>query len=208
MKTLFLFALLAITISLVGCKSRQADPQPVDNVKLGQELLNRKAKQLWGKWLIQDAAIAWKPYNPYFTELGISRDTVLHNLATLTIPEVTPVITNLSPQSYNYTFETELAGTLSYGSESYPVYLSLMTYVDFPNTDTNLDSHVVWIRLQNYKRTAPGLFTTDETNYFRKLGFFHTMFQRQASSTDTIVKWLGTGSVSALGLNEVTLVKQ
>ncbi|MCK8493280.1 hypothetical protein M0L20_15540 [Spirosoma sp. RP8] len=208
MKKHLLIVLVSTVFGLSACKKEAELTPPVDNVQLGQTLLTKRAGQLTGKWLIDETSIAWKRFNPYFVELGITQDTVLRNLATLTISSPTQITHALSPQ-YIYDFKTELVCQLDYGGKSYPVYLTLSTAVDGKNTLSNVDSSPVRMSLWSY---PAGAYNTPipDTNalLFRKLGFFHTTFEEKEGNNSSSRRWYGYSSESALGLQEVKLTKQ
>lgn len=198
MRTSLFTIIVLSTLCFCQCKPDQQATPVVHEEQATRALLTNEVNQLVGKWRIQESTIEPRQFNPYQTELAISKDTVLRDLATLTI-QPAPT-TNRLTQGWPSSSYTELEGTLDYGGRSYPVYISLV----IPDEVTGTRNGV--IKLWNF---LPGNFKPEaEAVLFKKLGFFHTDFTLAAPSDSSVMHWRGTGQVSSIGLTHVKFIKQ
>ncbi|SOD91905.1 hypothetical protein [Spirosoma fluviale] len=196
-KSLFVITILS-TLCFFQCTPDQPATSVINKEQAARTLLDNEVNQLVGKWRIQESIVEPRQFNPYQVELAIVKDTVLRDLATLTIrPAAT---TNRLTQGWPSSHYTGLDGTLDYGSKSYPIYINLVIPDEVTSTGRGI------VKLFNF---LPGTFEPEaEAILFKKLGFFHTDFTLTTPSDSSVMHWRDTGQVSSIGLTQVKLIKQ
>ena len=109
--------LLAISFFLIQCKSAP-EPQPTLDER-ATALITVLRPRVTGTWQISTAQIKRRELGYFQVDPGITQDTVLRNLATLTL---SPASVNNKRLPKEYGPVLELEGTVAYGGKTYPIY--------------------------------------------------------------------------------------
>jgi hypothetical protein len=117
--------LLGLTYSLTNC-SQRLDPVPkLDYDQASRELMQTLAPQVVGTWTLRQVQVSFQPYNPHHALLPLRGDTLLQNLATLTLAAAkTPRNARVDARY------PEFEGQLHFRGHDYPVYLQLLASPD------------------------------------------------------------------------------
>ena len=119
MKT-FLLALLLGTGALFSQCAKTSEPAPKVNYdQKSAEIVQAVSPALVGDWTLRRVHITAQPYNVGQRELGIVRDTVFENFATLSIQQAPSGRSIPDPRYAKFT------GFLHYRTKTYPIQFEL-----------------------------------------------------------------------------------
>jgi hypothetical protein len=123
MRFLLSTALLGFACSLTNC-SREATPAPkVDYDQASCALMQTLAPQVVGTWTLRQVQVSFQPRGYGHALVPLRGDTLLQNLATLTLAAAkTP---RRVPADARY---PEFEGQLRFRGQDYPVYLQLRAH--------------------------------------------------------------------------------
>ena len=125
MRLLLPAVLLGIAYSLTNC-SQRSDPAPkLDYNQASRELMQILAPQVVGTWTLCQVQVSFQPYNPHHALLPLRGDTLLQNLATLTLAAAKTPRSARADARY-----PEFEGQLHFRGHDYPIYLQLLAYPD------------------------------------------------------------------------------
>jgi hypothetical protein len=117
--------LLGLTCSLTNC-SQRSDPAPkLDYDQASRELMQTLAPQVVGTWTLRQVQVSFQSYNPHHALLPLRGDTLLQNLATLTLVAAKTPRNARADARY-----PEFEGQLYFRGHDYPVYLQLLASPD------------------------------------------------------------------------------
>lgn len=176
MKNIFLFF---IPILFISCKKdvEVGKEEKVDWNKSSIILMNELRPKLYGSWKIEQMHIT--PYAPNTSEIGIFKDTLLNNVAELTINQVNNV-------GY-YEKGNDVTGTLKFKTKSYPVGFRMLPTGE--QIFQNKGAHV--FALFEYRFPVGTHLTEPEENYLYNLTLINDTFEIEMSKDGKMMTWRG-----------------
>ncbi|MBO3273016.1 hypothetical protein F1C16_13070 [Hymenobacter sp. NBH84] len=121
MKPFLRFALFAASLCFMQCTQEEATPT-IDYDQKSIELMNQLTPQIVGEWSLQRVSIKRQSHNGSQAEIGIKRDTVLQNLAILSIRQA--AVPRSNPK---YLRHPDFDCTIQYKDKTYPLSFSLLS---------------------------------------------------------------------------------
>ena len=116
---------LGLACSLTNC-SREAAPAPkLDYDQASRELMQTLAPQVVGTWTLRQVQVSFQPYGYGHALVPLRGDTLLQNLATLTLAAAQTPRSARADARY-----PEFEGQLHFRGQDYPIYLQLLAYPD------------------------------------------------------------------------------
>ncbi len=119
MKAFRLSLLLAIGALFSQCAKKSGPVPKVDYDRRSAEIVQAVSPAVVGDWTLRQVHVTAQPYNSGQRELGIVRDTIFENFATLTIQ---PAPSGRSIPDPRY---AKFTGFLHYRTKTYPIQFEL-----------------------------------------------------------------------------------
>jgi hypothetical protein len=128
MRNRFLLYLLPVSLLFSQCsKDKQEDAAPIINYDQASiALMEKLAPQVVGDWELRQVNVKIQSHNWGQKQLGLTRDTVFQNLATMTIR--TAAVPRANPRDARY---PDFEGSITYKSKTYPIYFKLMANAEY-----------------------------------------------------------------------------
>ncbi len=181
MKILFLS--LIISFYFVQCVSSGFDPVPtIDESSV--QLMNKLKPQIEGVWEVRQAQINHKELGYFQSSPGITKDTLLQYLATVTL-RLASGPNQRTPLDSRY---GEFSGTVQFRNKTYPVYGLLSAG---PNRLNNQQRLQGYLGLQFDFPVGDVHLTSPEEDYLRGIGLINDTFAVEIISDRPIMMWRG-----------------
>ncbi len=193
MKIKYLLCFFAFAI-LCACNKKDvlvSDPK-VDFNSASVKLMDSIRPALYGTWQMQEVKVV--PFQTSVGEIGIYKDTVLKNLATLTINHIDYNTNEL------YRRQNDVTGTLTFGSKTYPVGFTM-------NASANRIYHKTGPQvfgLFEYRFPSGLHITEKEEMYLIYLTLIGENFEMQLSDDGKSMQWKGLNRA----IKNIQLVKK
>jgi hypothetical protein len=121
MRFLLPIVLLGLACSLTNC-SQRSDPAPkLDYDQASRELMQTLAPQVVGTWTLRQVQVSFQPRGSGHPLVPLRGDTLLQNLATLTLAAAKTPRSARADARY-----PEFEGHLHFRGQDYPIYLQLL----------------------------------------------------------------------------------
>ena len=176
MRNIIVFVILVLSIS---CKKSPevSKEKKVDWNKSSILLMNDLRPKLYGSWKIEELHVT--PYAPNTSEIGIFKDTLLNNVAELTISQVN--------NTGYYEKGNDVTGFLKFKTKSYPVGFRMLPTSDyiFENKGPQV------FALFEYRFPVGSHLTEPEEDYLRNLTLINTNFEIEISEDGKVMTWKG-----------------
>lgn len=187
-------ALLGLACSLTNC-SREATPTPkLDYDQASRELMQTLAPQVAGTWTLRQVQVSYQPRGYGHALVPLRGDTLLQNLATLTLTVAkTPRNT---PADARY---PEFEGQLRFRGQDYPVYLQLRAH---PTQIVNQQGPQALFLLEtNYPAGSRQRDAGEE--WLTNLGLLNDNYSLEVVAGQPLMHWRGLNR----GVSRIDLVK-
>jgi hypothetical protein len=186
--------LLGLTCSLTNC-SQRLDPAPkLDYDQASRELMQTLAPQVVGTWTLRQVQVSFQPYNPHHALLPLRGDTLLQNLATLTLAAAKTPRSARADARY-----PEFEGQLHFRGHDYPVYLQLLAYPDQVVNHQGPQAH--FLLETNYPVGSRQRDAGEE--WLTNLGLLYDNYTLELVAGQPLMHWRGLNR----GVSRIDLVK-
>lgn len=194
MKTHFLF--IGIISLLFGqCTQPESAAPKIDFDKESVKLMSGIAPKLIGKWTMQEVAIRYKKGDYYQNQAQITKDTVLENIATLTINPVSKSRYD-PPQAKHPEFE----GSIQYGTKTYPIYFSLLASAGRIVNKTGPQASFLF----EYNFPIGSHLVEPEEAYLKNVGIVNDNYSVEIVDGQPVMIWRGANR----GVDQIRLVRK
>lgn len=195
MKALSLSLLLATGALFTQCAKTSPEVAPkVDYDRKSAEIVQALSPSLPGTWQLRRLYIKAQPHNTGQKELGLVRDTIFQDFATLSIQPAPSGSTIPDPRYANF------SGFLHFRTKTYPVQFRLGASPERLVYDKGPEGTFV----MKYGPAAPGTRPTEpEEQYLTYLGFLNENFSVEVVSGQPTMTWRGLSR----GIDKIELVK-
>jgi hypothetical protein len=186
--------LLGLACSLTNC-SREAAPAPkLDYDQASRELMQTLAPQVVGTWTLRQVQVSFQPRGYGHALVPLRGDTLLQNLATLTLAAAkTP---RNAPADARY---PEFEGQLRFRGQAYPVYLQLRAH---PTRIVDQQGPQALFLLEtNYPAGSRQRDAGEE--WLTNLGLLDDNYSLEVVAGQTLMHWRGLNR----GVSRIDLVK-
>lgn len=202
MKNYIRLSLLATTLCFTQCTKEEATPAKTGTVakpavNYDQEsikLMNKLVPHMLGDWSLQRVHIKRQPYNFSQTEIGIERDTVLQELAVLSIRQAAVPRTN--PKDLRH---PDFDCTIHYKGKSYPMAFWLLANAEHVFNNTGPQASF----LLRYNFPTGTRFPETEEKYLDSIGLVDNFFVETTADPNTMT-WRGLNR----GIDKIELQKR
>ncbi|GAB3808643.1 hypothetical protein GCM10028819_48130 [Spirosoma humi] len=194
MKAYFLF--IGISSLLLGqCTQPESAPPKIDFDKESVKLMSEVAPKLIGQWTMQEVAIRYRKNDYYQSQAQITKDTVLKNIATLTINAVSASRFD-PPQAKHPEFE----GHIQYGTRTYPIYFYLLASAGRIVNKTGPQASFLF----EYNFPNGSHLVEPEEAYLKNVGIVNDNFSVEVIDGQPVMIWRGGNQ----GVDQIRLVKK
>jgi hypothetical protein len=197
MKYYSLFLLIAVGFGLVQCTLSGPPPDPprIDYDKESIKLMSELTPQVAGTWNLRQVQIKRQSFNGPQAQLGILKDTVFQNLATLVLYPATK--SRSIPRDYRY---AEFEGTIQYSGKTYPVYFYLVANASWVVKKTGPQAFFLF----DYNFSDGWHQTEVEERFLSDLGLVGDNFLLETTINQPRMIWRGLNR----GVSQIDLQKQ
>jgi len=193
-------SILATTLCFAQCTKEEATPAKTGTapaVNYNQEtikLMNQLTPQMVGDWSLQRVHIKRQLYNVSQSEAGIKRDTVLQELAVLSIRQA--AVSRITPKDPRY---PDFECTIRYKGKAYPMYFSLLANAERVIGNTGPQAFF----LLQYDFPAGTRFPEAEETYLESIGLVDN-FSVETTADPNTMTWRGLNQ----GVEKIELRKR
>ncbi|NVO86180.1 hypothetical protein [Hymenobacter terrestris] len=187
---------LLATVALFAQCAKTAGPAPTPRVDYDQksaEIVQALSPSVPGNWQLRGLYIKAQSYNTGQKELGLVRDTVFQDFATLSIQ---PAPSGRSIPDPRY---ASFSGLLHFRTKTYPVRFEVSASPDRLINDRGPQGTFV----MKYNFPAGSHLTEPEEQYLTYLGFINENFSLDVVSGQPTMTWRGLSR----GIDRIELVK-
>lgn len=178
-----LFFSLAVCLCFIRCES--ADSEPALSIdELSIQLMKELKPQIEGQWEVQQVQINRKELGYFQSPPGITKDTLLQYLATVSLQSASGP-NQRTPEDSRY---GEFTGTVQFRNKLYPIYGRLMAG---PNRLANKQKLQGYLALQFDFPVGDVHFTSPEEDYLRGIGLINDTFAVEIVSDRPVMIWRG-----------------
>jgi hypothetical protein len=193
MKT-YLFITGIISLLFGQCTQPESATPRIDYDKESVKLMSEVAPKLIGQWTLQEVAIKYKKGDYYQSQAQITKDTVLTNVATLTIRNVSKSRFD-PPQAKHPEFE----GSIQYGTRTYPIYFYLLASTERIVNKTGPQASFLF----EYNFPNGSRLVEPEEAYLRNVGLINDNYSVELVDGQPAMIWRGGNR----GVNQMRLVR-
>jgi len=184
-----LFLFLCAAIFACNKKDILVSEPKIDFNTAAVKLMDSIRPDLYGTWQMQEMKVVPSP--PSTAEIGIHKDTVLKNIATLSINQIDYDTNEL------YRRRNDVTGTLTFGNKTYPVGFTM-------NASANRIYHKTGPQvfgLFEYRFSDESHVTAKEEMYLIYLTLIGENFEMQLSDDGRLMQWKGlNGAIKGIRL--------
>ncbi len=174
-----IITLFFVSVLFLSCKKNGevSKPEKVDWNTSSITLMNNLRPKLLGTWKIEEIHVT--PYAPNTSEIGIYKDTLLNNVAELTISRIN--------NDSNYETGNDVTGFLRFKTKSYPVGFRMLPTPQhiFENKGPQV------FGLFEYRFPVGTHLTEPEEDYLRNLTLINNNFEIEMSKDGKVMTWKG-----------------
>lgn len=193
---LAVISLLFLQCSQDGGSVTPVTPAPqVDYEKVTIKLMDELAPQLLGRWTLRQVDIKVQSYNVNQKKLQLAKDTVLLNLATLTIRSATQL--RMSPQDPRH---PEFEGTIEFRGKTYPIGFYLLANAERVVSNKGPQAHLLF----EYRFPNGTRIPESEETLLNDLGVVGDNFSLEIVPGQSAMTWRGLNR----GVDKIDLQKQ
>jgi hypothetical protein len=174
---------------------REAAPAPkLDYDQASRKLMQTLAPQVVGTWTLRQVQVSFQPYNPHHALLPLRGDTLLQNLATLTLATAKTPRSARADARY-----PEFEGQLHFRGQDYPIYLQLLASPDQVVNHRGPQAHFLFET--NYPVGSRQRDAGEE--WLTNLGLLYDNYTLELVAGHPLMHWRGLNR----GVSRIDLVK-
>ncbi|ARK08955.1 hypothetical protein [Fibrivirga algicola] len=192
MRTYF-FVIALNTILFGQCTKPESATPRVDYDKESIKLMSEVAPQISGQWTMQEVAISHKKGDYYQQQAQITKDTVLKDIATLTIKPVSN--SRFSPRQAQH---PEFEGNIQYGGKTYPIYFFLTASAGRIDKKTGPQASILF----EYSFPSGSRLIEAEESYLKNAGIVNTNYSVEVVDSQPAMIWRGGKGVDQIRLEK------
>jgi hypothetical protein len=190
------FFIIGIISFLFGqCTQPESATPKIDFDKESVKLMSEVTPKLIGQWTLQEVSVSYKKGDYYQNQAQITKDTVLTNVALLTIRTVSKSRFD-PPQAKHPEFE----GSVQYGTKTYPIYFYLIASGGRIINKTGPQASFLF----EYNFPNGTRLVEPEEAYLRNVGIVNNNFSVELVDGQPSMVWRGGNR----GVDQIRLVKK
>jgi hypothetical protein len=166
------FIFIACCFCFWGCDSAKTDPTPTE---LTIQFVNQLRPQLVGTWQLRHAQISSKKQVSVYHSTGITKDTLLKEVATLMLVAWSDEVVDERI--------LHLGGTLRFRAKDYPIHIKL-----WPNQNNPKTKGFLFI---DYHYQQGLNLNTADADYLSAIGLIGENFNLETELGDSTMTWKG-----------------
>ncbi len=153
------------------------------------------APQVEGNWILRQTHVNFQVYKVNNNnKIGLTKDTIFQNLATLTIAKASP--SRFSPPQARY---PDFEGSIQYAGKTYPIQFYLIANSE--QVGSHKGPHAFFLFGYNF---PVGVHTTEaEERFLQDIGLIGENFSLEVIEGQQMLIWKGLNR----GINKIELVK-